>query len=448
LANLLTRAFWSGRTLLAARGETRLPYRPLGEILARQQRRVRAIVRHAWESVPYYREAMDAAGLAPDDFRAAEDLALLPAATGDELAEAPRRFLSTRHPPERSLVLRGSGTTGRPKEVSYSTGALFIALAHGQRQREVLARFVGRRFGYREMTAQRSGSVGHQLRAFYEKHSWVPRAVELTRAHLDLDRDFEAAARQIDHFRPDAIAGYGSWLGAFFRWVYESGREMHRPRVVWYGADRMPERDRVLLEGALGTPVLSTYQANEALRIAFQCELRQGFHLCLDDVALRVVRSDGRDAGPGETGEVVLSNLTNRATVLLNYRLGDLVTVGAAPCACGRALPTIERIEGRTSDLLRLPGGGVRHPLSALHALQKVPGIVSLQFLQESRRELTLRAVPAADADWPTARAALERTLATLLGAEMAVTVERVAALERGPAGKVRTVISRIPESE
>ncbi len=272
--------------------------------------------------------------------------------------------------------------------------------------------------------------------------------MELTRAHVDLDRDFEAAARRIDDFRPDAIAGYGSWLGAFFRWAHESGRELHRPRIVWYGADRMPENDRALLEDAFEIPVLSTYQANEALRIAFQCELRQGFHLCLDDVALRVIRSDGRDAGPGETGEVVLSNLTNRATVLLNYRLGDLVTVGAVPCVCGRTLPTIERIEGRTGDLLRLPGGEVRHPLSALHSLQRVPGIVSLQLLQERRREVTLRAVPAAGADWPTARAALEQTLAALLGTEVAITVERVGALERGPGGKVQAVISRLPEGE
>lgn len=444
MAGLLTRASWSLRTWIEARGEARLPFRPLDGILERQRRRVRAIVRHAWESVPYYRDAMDAARLRPEDFRSADDLARLPLVSGEELAEQPDRFASRRYPPARTLTLRSSGTTGRPKTVRYSAGALFTALAHGQRQREVLARFVGRRFGYRELTALRSASVSSQLRAFYESHSWVPRRLELTRSNFPLDAGFEEAARRIDEFRPDVILGYGSWLGAFFRWSHERGRATHLPRVVWYGADRMAEADRALVERELGLPVVATYQCDEALRLGFQCERREGFHLFLDDVAVRVVRADGRDAGPGESGEIVISNLTNPATVLLNYRLGDLVTVGSAPCPCGRSLPTIERIEGRAGDLLLLPDGEARHPLAVLQELQEVAGIARLQILQENRRELTLRAVPAAGTDWPAARGRLEAILASLLGGELRVVVERVEELERDPSGKVRAVVSRL----
>jgi len=109
--------------------------------------------------------------------------------------------------------------------------------------------------------------------------------------------------RRINEFRPDLLAGYGSHLGALLRWAWEQGRDLHRPRVIWYGADAMPPADRDLIEHRLGVPVLSTYQADEALRIGFQCERREGFHLSLDDVAVRVVRPDGRPAGPGEQGK-------------------------------------------------------------------------------------------------------------------------------------------------
>jgi phenylacetate-CoA ligase len=438
-----SRAYWSGRTLLEASGDARLPFRPLAEILARQERRLRAIVRHAWESVPHYRETMAAAGLEPRDIRTADDLARLPLVSGDELAAAPHRFFSRRHRPERTILLRSSGTTGRPKEVRYSKGALFTALAHGQRQREVLAHFVGRRFGYREMTARTSNSGARQLRAFYESHAWVPRRIELDRADLALELGFEEAARRLDEFRPEVLVGFGSWLGALFRWLHERGRNGHRPRVVWYGADAMAEADRELVEGAFGIPVVSTYQADEALRIAFQCEHRAGFHLCLDDVAVRVIRPDGGAAGPGETGEIVISNLTNRATVLLNYRLGDLVTVGSAACACGRTLPTIERLAGRAADLLRLPGGEVRHPSAVFHALHEVPGALRFQLVQEGIERVKLHVVVAADADWHSVRIALERKLAALVGAGAVGAVERVVELDREPGGKVRLVISK-----
>jgi phenylacetate-CoA ligase len=205
----------------------------------------------------------------------------------------------------------------------------------------------------------------------------------------------------------------------------------------------MAEPDRDLLETELGIAVISTYQADEALRLAFQCEERVGFHLCLDDVAVRVVDSRGRGVGPGESGEIVISNLTNRATVLLNYKLGDVVTAGAGPCACGRSLPTIERIEGRADDLLVLPSGESRHPLGFLRQLQEVPGVVRVQLVQEEPARVSVRAVCAAGADWPSVRAPLERVLRSQLGEGVAIECARVDAVRVEPGGKVRAVISR-----
>jgi phenylacetate-CoA ligase len=401
------------------------------------------MVRHAAATVPHYREALAAAGLRPEDVRGADDLARLPLVGGDDLAAAPERFASNRHPADRTLALSSSGTGGRPKTVRYQPAALFTALAHGQRQRAVLAHFVGRRFGYREMSVQRRDSVAEQLRAFYEAQAWVPRAVDLRRTVLPVDTGFDEAVARIDEFRPEVIFGYGSFLGALFRRAAERGHALHRPRVLWYGADAMADADRALIEGELGIPVVSTYQADEALRLGFQCELRGGFHLVLDDVAVRVVDGDGRTLPAGERGEIVVSNLTNRATVLLNYKLGDLVTLDVDPCPCGRTLPTLARIEGRADDLVALPDGDVRHPIALLHALQSVPGVVGVQVVQEEVARFTLRAVCAAGTDWPPTARRLRETLAATLGHPLSVDAVRVEELPREAGGKVRAVISR-----
>ncbi len=78
-------------------------------------------------------------------------------------------------------------------------------------------------------------------------------------------------------------------------------------------------------------------------------------------MALRVVDGKGMTLPPGKTGEIVVSNLINRATVLLNYRTGDLGMLSPAACPCGRTLPTIERLDGRTDDVLPLPDGEAAH---------------------------------------------------------------------------------------
>jgi phenylacetate-CoA ligase len=443
LAGILTRARWSAYTLWRTRGERRLPFLPLERVIAAQSRRVQSMVQHAYATVAHYRDAIDALGLRPGDFRSAADLARLPLIGGDELAEAPERFASTRFRDRATLALLSSGTGGRPKTVRYSPAALFTALAHGQRQREVFAHFVGRRAGYRELRAQRRESVSHQLRRFYEAHTWVPRALDLERADLPIEASFEEARGAINSFRPDVVSGYGSYLGALYRWAFERGHDLHAPRLAWYGADRMPDADRELLEHQLGVIVVSTYQADEALRLAFQCEQRRGFHLSLDDVAVRVIDRQGREVGPGESGEIVISNLTNRATVLLNYKLGDVVTVSASPCTCGRSLPTIERIEGRADDLLLLPGGDSRHPLAVLRRLQAVAGVVRVQLVQHDVARLSVRIVCAAGALWPDVRSAAGAVLRELLGVGIAIECEPVGALEIEPGGKVRAVISR-----
>lgn len=447
MVNWLHKAYWNAFTLWHARAEAWLPYRPLEEILTGQNQRVRALITHAYQTVPYYREVMDKASLHTTDFRTAEDLARLPILTGEQVAHAPERFLSHRYATSQNLKLQSSGTSGRAKYIHYDPAALFLALAHGQRQRIVLAQFVGRRFGYREMSAVRSASVTLQIREFYESYSWVPKKLDFTRGLLSPKNTFEENIARINAFRPEVIVGYGSYIGALFRWAWEHNRSIFRPKAVTYGAEGIAEKDRLLIENEFSVPVLSSYQAAEALRIAFQCGRRAGFHLSLDDVAVRVVDEQRRTLGPGGTGHIVISNLTNRATVLLNYKLGDIVTLSPSACPCGRTLPTIEKIVGRSDDLLTLPGGQVAHALAMLEDLQTVPGVVQVQVLQEDLRCFILRVVCATDIDWGQTHRRLDAALRKTLGNDISLEIQRLEAIPSEPGGKVRAVISRCHSS-
>jgi phenylacetate-CoA ligase len=206
---------------------------------------------------------------------------------------------------------------------------------------------------------------------------------------------------------------------------------------VTYGADAIPQADRRIIEEHLGIPVVSTYQAIEALRIGFQCEARQGFHISTDQVAVRVMDSAGGDVAPGGRGELILSNLTNRAMVVINYRLGDLVTLAARPCSCGRTLPLIQNIDGRLDDLIARPDGTRLHALSILPSLQSIDGVQQVQVVQEELDKFRFGWFGRGVANHGPAN----QRMTAVLGASIRVSVEPVEMIDQEPSGKVKSVL-------
>jgi phenylacetate-CoA ligase len=447
LKNWLEKIRWNLFVLWHASHEKRLPYHPLEDIVSIQNRRVRAIVSHAYETVPYYRRVMDEADLRPGDFRSAEDLSKLPVLTRDQLARDPGQFISNQYQGNENPTLHTTGTSGHSKSIRYDPRSLFLSLACGYRQRLVMERFTGRHLGYREMSMAVPSSVIHLLRKFYESRSYMPRGVELVREFLVPDGRFDENIRKINAFKPDVIFGYGSYMGLIYRWAWENGVDVFIPKLIWYGADHVSPTDRRLIETEFGIPVYSTYQATEALRIAFQCERREGFHLNLDQVAVRIVDNDNKDLPPGRTGDIVISNLTNRATVLLNYKLGDVVTLSPAPCPCGRTLPVLERIDGRSDDTVIRPNGWNLFASIATDRLSAIPGLVQIQLVQEDLQRFHLLVVCANESDWENMLAQLDDAIRSVLGNDIVVRIDKVQVIPQEPGGKVRSFISKYAES-
>jgi len=443
MPSVITKVFWNAFALWHVRTEKKFPFRPLQDILKLQARRVRTMVVHAYQHVPFYRDAMDQRGLKPSDFQTAADLAQLPLIDSQVFCDHPERFSAANFARGAGLVISSSGTSGRPKQIRHDARALFLALANGHRQRIVLSQFTGRVFGYREMGASRPSGVGNQIRRFYESYSWTPPGIDLKRRRVSPgDLSFEETVAAINYFRPDVLRGYGSYLGVLFREVHRRKILMHRPNLVTYGADAMANADRLLIEQEFGIPVSSTYQCVEALRIGFFCEQRRGFHLSLDAVVVRLVDDQGRDVEPGAAGHVVLSNLTNRATVLLNYKLGDIATASTTACPCGRTLPMIEALQGRSDDMLQLAEKRPMHGLTALEALQSVPGVLQVQIVQHALDRFALRAVKKSGANQAEAAAALIRGLRSKVGKDAYIDVEWMETIPPGPNGKVKAVVS------
>ncbi len=423
------------------------PWWPLERTLALQNRRVRAIVRHAYRHVPHYRDAMDGLGLRVEELATAADLARLPLITNADLAAAPERFQAAPLDRTTALELTTTGTSGLFKRILHDRRSLLLALAAGARQRAVLAQLLGHRGPYRELVFQRPGSTTPLIRAALERHTIVPKRFDLERLVQSPELPLATNVATLNRFRPEVVSGFSSYLGVLFRWAWEHGALQHRPAVITHGGDTMSPADAELIERTLGIPLVASYQACEALRVAYQCEERAAYHLSLDCAALRIVGDTGEDAAPGESGEVVVSNLLDRATVLLNYRLGDRARLAAAPCRCGRTLPCLEAVEGRSEDLLLTRDGEVVHQSVLLPALYDVPGVHQVQVEQLTPGAAVARVVCAPGAASALVSAGIAQALQRLLGGGpgLEIEVEAVERLATTPGGKIRAVISHCP---
>ena len=228
-----------------------------------------------------------------------------------------------------------------------------------------------------------------------------------------------------------------------FGHLVRTGASVHRPAIVSYTADSLSAPVRAMIEQHFGIPVFTTYQAVEAFKIGFECERHCGLHLNVDLYPLRVVDGADRDLPRGQSGEVIVSNLVNRGMVLLNYRLGDIVTLLPDPCSCGRSLPLLSYPEGRTDDLLEFASGRIVHPqaIRGLFNEERLIWEYQVEQLTDARFRVALLAAPTCDRHAVSQR--VVDKLVQLMGAGTRVDVEFVDTIDRTLGGKFAPVISR-----
>jgi phenylacetate-coenzyme A ligase PaaK-like adenylate-forming protein len=190
------------------------------------------------------------------------------------------------------------------------------------------------------------------------------------------------------------------------------------------------------------------YSAYEVLHLAQTCPANHALlHVDPTRAIARVVRDDGRDAAPGESGRLVLTDLGNWVMPFVNYDIGDRARRGAR-CPCGRGFPTLEMVEGRLGETIRTPGGGSISPTILgwflTHVCHALPDLWEFQAVQTAPDAVTLLVVPAPRFTADTARR-LERALAEFLGGGMRVAVERVDHIASEPSGKRLIIRSAAP---
>lgn len=408
------------------------------ELEAFRDERLRRLVAHAYARVPHYRRLFDRHGLAPHDIRGVADIAAIPITSKADLQPLPvEQVIARGANPARLLANRTSGSSGEP---------FVLCRTWFEQSLESLLRF--RAFHYYGIRlTDRTAGIGVLHARDPNDRKIVGRALAALglrhRQRIDGLRDPEEIVARLRIFRPDTIGGLAGVLCRIAGYLTERQMRDIRPRLVTVGGEVTTPLMRRQIADGFGAPVRDVYGSHEFSLLAWECREGGDLHTCDDGVILEVLRDDGRLAEPGERGEVVATNLHRYAMPLIRYRLGDVVTQGAAPngtpCACGLPFATIRQVQGRMIDYFPLPDGRMLHPYDIV--TQLLPGsnpwIRQYQITQERTDRVVLRIAPFGT---PPAEhvTQVQRSIGHLLGPLVTLDVRLVSEIAVETTGKFR----------
>jgi phenylacetate-CoA ligase len=353
-----------------------------------QQERIRKIVRYAYRNVPFYRKRFNGAGVKPDSIRSLDDVAKIPFTVKADLRDNyPLGILAV--PPRRLYCLHASsGTTGKP-----------IVVAYTRRDLECWTRLMGRTFdvagvrtgdivqnmyGYGLFT----GGLGFHYGARAVGATVVPSSVGNTKRQLMLLKDL----------RSTVVACTPSYMV----YLCEASRaEGYDPkadfalRIGLFGAEPWSEEARKRIEDTFGLKAHDCFGMSELYGpgVGIECDQQNGLHVWDDEFLVETINPEtGEVLERGKDGELVFTMLSREAMPLLRYRTRDLSRVFEEECGCGRYHSRIQRIKGRSDDML-IVGGVNIFPSQVEHVLMNVPGVGDQYQIVVSREELDHLAV-------------------------------------------------------
>lgn len=384
-------------------------------------------------AVPFHDERMRAAGLVPSDVRSVEDVAALPPLERGDLQRLGVDGL--RVPGRHGLRCASSGSTGTPVEGLWPREMIAWSDADDRRCNG----WLGVAPGERRVWLAASPSTASLRRRLASALTNVTLVPSRTLAGPEV---VDALAESLDR-RPAALVwGQSNGLYAFARGLLDAGRRV-RVGACWSEGNHLPGYYREPIEEALGCRVLERYGSWETGMIAHQCPEEQSYHVSAETVLIEIVRDDGRAAAPGEIGHILVTQLRNDAMPLLRYRIGDLaIPTEAERCSCGRRLPLLGTLVGRSNELLRAGDGGLvlpEHVSALMTSLRE--SVVEFQVVQHDDLHVSVKVV---QRDSPPPEPVRERVASgidELLRLRGAAHVERVDSIPLSTSGKLRHIV-------
>ncbi|MEF8734482.1 MAG: phenylacetate--CoA ligase family protein [Candidatus Accumulibacter meliphilus] len=402
-----------------------------------QARRLREFLVDIGQRVPYYREQFKRLHFDPRGLRTTGDLSALPLLSKPDIRANVERLKADGHGP--LARFNTGGSSGEP---------LIFYMGKGRTTHDVAAKWRATRWwdvdiGDKELVVWGSPiELGAQdrirrLRDGLLRSHLLP-AFEMSPVNLDRFVDAIRAAR------PSMLFGYPSSLSLIAAHARQKDMDVSRLgiKVVFVTSEKLYDDQRAVISAVFGCPVANGYGARDAGFLAHQCP-SGSLHISAEDILIETLRLDGTPTGPGEAGEIVVTHLATADFPFVRYRTGDVGILGNESCACGRGLPVLQEIQGRSTDFVVAHDGTIMHGLALIYSVRDLPGVERFRIEQLSIEQTVVKVVagPAFDR---AAEARIVRDFKARLGDAVDIRVEKSHGIASEGSGKFRYVVSHV----
>ncbi len=409
------------------------------ELARRQQAQLDLLLRHAWDSVPFYREYWreTSGGQAPSG----ATLHRLPSIARSHLQQRFTDFHSRALPASHGAVSesRTSGSTGAPvrvlkTELDHLFWRALTLRDHIWHKRDLSGKLAVIRHAVDRQAADNWGTATAGLVR-------TGPAVSLhVRTEISEQLDWLRAER------PKYLLTYPSSAAELALAARRRGVRLEGLAEIRTLGELLPPETREVVQEVFGVPVKDVYSSDEAGYMALECPVTGRYHVQSENIVLEVVRENGAPCAPGEVGRVLVTGLHSYAMPLVRYEIGDYAEMGEAGevCACGRSLPTLNRIIGRARNALRTADGGRFFPAFGLRGQRETAKILQFQMVQKRFDLLEARLVVVAPLD-AAEEAVLRKLILGRVPPGFSLVFSYPERLERGPGGKFEEMLMELP---
>ena len=413
------------------------------EILRKLQlQQLSQLLSHASRTIPFYQSRLIKAGFSPGNMLTEEQWKHIPLLTRNDIQQVGDALISSEIPEHHGKVnqVQTSGSTGRPVKVLHTSIANFFWRActlrdHYWHRRDLSLKLAAIRpeVNIEPGTGVSNSGWGPSTDIIYETG---PSAV------LSSSTDIKQQAIWLCEQNPDYFLSLPSNIIELAHHFSEKGGALSSLKEVRTYGEVAGNEVRKVCREVWDVPVVDIYSATEAGYIALQCPEHEHYHVQSETMMVEVLDEDGNTCGPNEVGRIVVTPMHNYAMPLIRYALGDYAEVGER-CDCGRGLPVLKRIMGRTRNMVVLPDGRKHYPSFPANLWMDITPIRQLQLVQHDLENIEARLVM----ERPM-QATEQQQFITMLqerfGYPFTISITSVDAIERSASGKYEDFVSKV----
>jgi len=411
----------------------------LNQLMSQQQKKLEELLLHAKKDVPYYRRVFRDYGLTAKELCTYSNFKKLPYLTKDIINKNKDSIVAS-HVKKRDLVTNStSGSTG---ENLYFFQDRKCMLA---RQSVVWRNQAWVNCLYADKQASLWGAPFDLKKSQSMKgklHALFTREISLSSYELS-EQSMEKYEKILNKYKPKLLVSYPSPLNTFAEFLLANKKTIPSIKSIITSAETLYEWQRSTIEKAFDCPVFDRYGCREFGSIAHECEKHEGYHLNVERFFLEILDDRGKPVTDEESGEIVITDLDNYGFPFIRYKIGDIATQSSRSCSCGRGLPMLERIEGRTFDIIKAPNGNRIAGTFWTLALRTFPGIKNFQVEQILINKIILRIVTEHDYSMQTEEK-ITKLIHDKCGYEMEIKIIYVGRIPLTKSGKRKFVISSL----